>query len=384
MGTRKLGALAAAAACAVLAAAGSAQAGKAPGIVGGSEAPASSWPAVVFVYGTYDAGAHSYGCTGSVVAPEWVITAAHCAFGDPGKPPDTLEVVLGVKDYLDPTRTIVGVDRLVVHPAYDATRNTDDVALLHLVTPTALPPLRIATRTEFAAGAYNSIVDLPNAAGWGATDEASTQTTTVLHEAYLQIWPTANCKTAIQGFDSSSEVCAGAGKTGACHGDSGGPLLAFDAKTREPVLWGLTSYGPQVANHLPPCSLAMPVVFTWLPAVADFVQSTVGVMTNPAPVPTATPAPTPTPAPTGVVPPPPSTAPSAACTAALAKFATAKRADAAALKRLLAARKAARKPGLSRAARRRARQRESTLSHRYHLAHDHRLRLSAASGRACK
>ena len=76
IGRRTLGALAAILVLATPAAAR-------PDIVGGYAAPAGTWPSTVFLYGTFQD--QPYGCTGSVVAPEWVVTAAHCAYGERGR-----------------------------------------------------------------------------------------------------------------------------------------------------------------------------------------------------------------------------------------------------------------------------------------------------------
>ncbi len=171
---------------------------------------------------------------------------------------------------------MIGIDRLVVHQAYDPARDLNDVAVFHLSRPTTAPAIRLATKDEHAAHRYISYVDEPNAAGWGRTDSRSTVDTTVLQQAYLRIHSATECA-AVTGFDPNTQVCAGTeGKAGACHGDSGGPLVAFDATTREPVLWGITSYGPQATAKLDPCSTAMPVVYSWVPAFVDFIRSQAG------------------------------------------------------------------------------------------------------------
>ena len=78
-----------------------------------------------------------------------------------------------------------------------------------------------------------------------------------------------------------TQTCAGTpGQTGACFGDSGGPLVEFDASTGEPVLWGVTSYAPQDGG--PPCALTLPVVYTWVPGFADFINATLGGSSSPA------------------------------------------------------------------------------------------------------
>jgi hypothetical protein len=90
---------------------------------------------------------------------------------------------------------------------------------------------------------------LPNAAGWGATDEDATLGTDVLKEAWLALQDDATCDHFAPGFDTATQTCAGTPDTaGVCKGDSGGPLLVFDANTQAPVLWGLTSYGPQLGG----------------------------------------------------------------------------------------------------------------------------------------
>jgi secreted trypsin-like serine protease len=330
-----------------------------PQIVGGSAAPAGSWPSTVFLYGTFQN--QPYGCTGSVVSPEWIVTAAHCAYGAPGKFAESMTAVLNAKDYTDrATREVIGIDRLVVHQAYDPVRDLNDVAVFHLSRPTTAPAIRLATKEEHAAHRYISYVDEPNAAGWGRTDTRSTVDTTVLQQAYLRIHSATECA-MVAGFDPNTQVCAGTeGKAGACHGDSGGPLVAFDAATREPVLWGITSYGPQAASKLDPCSTAVPVVYSWVPAFVDFIRSQAGAPAAVVEAPAA--------APSGPVPPPPS----AACVAARNQLPAAKKAENRAFKHL----RTLRRHHAGRKAERRA-------SKRYHDLRTKRIRISASIGRAC-
>ena len=61
-------------------------------IVGGDEAPRNSWPWQAMVKG-------GFSCGGSLVSPEWVITAAHCL---PNKKPADVKIRRVEISYIEP------------------------------------------------------------------------------------------------------------------------------------------------------------------------------------------------------------------------------------------------------------------------------------------
>jgi Trypsin len=262
-------------------------------VVGGHDAPAAAWPSIAFLLTAWDEDGDgeldgSAGCTGTVIKPAWILTAAHCAFGPDGRPVDAMLSITGVADINDPIGEAIPADKLIVHPSWSPSTLLGDALLMHLDTASSRPAMALAR----PGGDYGTDPTEANVAGWGTTDEASEISTEVLQEAYLGIVDDETCAEFAEGFDPQTQTCAGTYQVaGVCHGDSGGPLTVVDA-ANTPHLWGLTSYGPQPDHAgFKPCDLRSPAVFTWVPAFVPWVDQQTAEVLPPPPGPIVTPPP---------------------------------------------------------------------------------------------
>ncbi|HEY4459603.1 MAG TPA: trypsin-like serine protease [Pseudonocardiaceae bacterium] len=163
-----------------------------PNIVGGTDATNAPWAAQV------DWDGMGFQCSGTVVAPEWVLTAGHCA----NKGAMSVRVGSLQLDGGDQ----IAVDRAEADPSAD-------LALLHLATATKVPAVQLGSEAP-KAGAINQIF------GWGMTAPGSGPAE-ALKVAKVKVTGT-DCVDAAQG----PAICS-TGMTGAAlNGDSGGPEMA--------------------------------------------------------------------------------------------------------------------------------------------------------------
>jgi trypsin len=250
-------------------------------IVGGHTAPIEDFPWMAHV--RYEVATGQWICSGTVVAPRVVLTAAHCAedaISDAVAPASTYRVLTGVA-LAEPTplENLSKVFQVAVYPQYVRGLNYGDAGILILKEPVAAPAIPLVSPGQSELWDGGTPLEI---SGWGMTHRGLEIPARSFHVGTVLARTPRECETRTNGaFSAADQLCVTGGPRLAgvpCLGDSGGPAIARNGTGTQVEVGIFSLLGGD-------CEAAEASVYTRVDRVSGWVQRWIAVAEEGAPAP---------------------------------------------------------------------------------------------------
>ncbi|KAH8381645.1 hypothetical protein KR093_010235, partial [Drosophila rubida] len=264
-------------------------------ILGGDATQPGQYPWLARIaYRNRTNGRISYRCSGSLIASDYVVTAAHCVVNLVSD----LEIgqdCAGSAANNCSAPNLFGVARVLVHPNYDQPKYANDIALLNLRTKlVSFTPICLPLNST-AALANRLIGQMGVVAGWSTNSEtnnnnSSSNFTSSASARFIRL-PIVNTTSCAITYANLSEnfqqpivitpnhLCAqGQPMNDVCRGDSGGPFMddgtsgILNANGRYTLL-GIVAFGPTLCGVT-----TVPGVYTAVSSFLNWIFDSISAM----------------------------------------------------------------------------------------------------------
>ncbi|XP_020299071.1 chymotrypsin-2-like [Pseudomyrmex gracilis] len=223
-------------------------------IVGGTDAEIGKYPYMVSLRNN-----NKHFCGGSIINVRYILTAAHCLTGFKTNADVADMTVHAGTNFLNQSGDVYNAEAVIIHEKFNIVLIRNDIGLVRLKTDIKyneiVKPIDLASTNSVEDGHPCLLT------GWG-TLEFMGKVPNELQKLDLKVYSQTKCKRTFVNL-KNSHICAFSQYgEGACHGDSGSPLVADGVQIG-------------IASFVRPCAIGYPDAYTRVYSYKNWVSQNV-------------------------------------------------------------------------------------------------------------